>query len=639
MQTIVIVGGGPRGVSVLERLIAILNSRKKLEEVRIVLVDKVQPGAGAIWETKQTRVLCMNTLANAVTLFTEPGSTISAPILPGPTLYEWIKATQYKSYPDDQDIVDRFAEELKEIRPESHPSRALYGEYIQWFYNRTKAKIPSYVKFEEKIATVERVERKDEYDVLYLNDGTTINSNATVIASGWERPAFNQEESKLNDEITKYNADKPEDKKLHWIEPNNPIEQNVEIIPAGENVIARGLGMGFFDFVSLVTIGREGKFIGDQTSIDLEYKPSGKEPKIFVSSGRGYPYLPKSLYDSLPPDSPLLRLKKVIQQINEEYPIEKDGWSKKLVDFTKQVFPAIIHDAYDAFYTTLWTFYPEKVHKPIEEIREIIDKQDALALYQGPTEELKSVADEHPDLDRYNLKKCQSIEELTQNVCDLIGKDLLESHLAYTSPQKSFLWAISCCRKPASILGVGRYSQESRRAIYSKLMNFGQMVGSGPPAFRTAQLRALIKAGIVKFLGGRPTIEIKENGFVAKSETTNNIEISSRYLVDAWMHRVDSRLSRPGLTKNLVEQGIGRPFPVRFESGEIVDSASLEVDPITRRLVRKDGAIDSRIHLIGIPTWSQMPDTTISPMPGTNPLMLQETDKAAVSAATIIGAW
>ncbi len=51
--------------------------------------------------------------------------------------------------------------------------------------------------------------------------------------------------------------------------------------------------------------------------------------------------------------------------------------------------------------------------------------------------------------------------------------------------------------------------------------------------------------------------------------------------------------------------------------------------------MRADGTLDPRLHIIGIPTWGQLPDTTISPMPGTDPLMLQETDKAARSALAV----
>ncbi|EAY15345.1 hypothetical protein TVAG_224210 [Trichomonas vaginalis G3] len=130
-----------------------------------------------------------------------------------------------------------------------------------------------------------------------------------------------------------------------------------------------------------------------------------------------------------------------------------------------------------------------------------------------------------------------------------------------------------------------------------------------------------------------------KKGFVVSSQNSNNEQITAKYLVDAWMHRTDATRPREGLTKSLLETGIARLYSLRNTKGENVPTPCLEIDPMTRRLVNNDGKIDQRVHLIGIPTWSQMPDTTISPMPGTDSLMLQETDKAAVSAAKIVGAW
>ena len=62
-----------------------------------------------------------------------------------------------------------------------------------------------------------------------------------------------------------------------------------------------------------------------------------------------------------------------------------------------------------------------------------------------------------------------------------------------------------------------------------------------------------------------------------------------------------------------------------------VETAAPETDADTRRTVHPDGTLDPRLHIVGIPTGKQWADTTISPMPGTNPLMLQETDKTALS--------
>ena len=99
---IALIGAGPRGISVLERLAAYLRDSSSFgqaqtktqavgPQITVHIVDDSQIGAGRVWDTTQTRTLCMNTLADAVTLFTEPGSTVGASVLSGPTLYEWIR--------------------------------------------------------------------------------------------------------------------------------------------------------------------------------------------------------------------------------------------------------------------------------------------------------------------------------------------------------------------------------------------------------------------------------------------------------------------------------------------------------------------------------------------------------------------
>ena len=160
---------------------------------------------------------------------------------------------------------------------------------------------------------------------------------------------------------------------------------------------------------------------------------------------------------------------------------------------------------------------------------------------------------------------------------------------------------------------------ESRTSTYKEFMAFGQMVGSGPPLFRTRQLLALVDAGLVTFLGQRPQLEIREK-FTLR---TAHGEASSTWLIDAWMHSPDVRRAGDPLAVSL--NGRVRAF---------VDHGQATGSPETtwnRRAVNPGGAEDPRLHIVGIPTYSQWPDTTISPMPGTDPLMLQETDRTAGS--------
>ena len=94
MPSIAIVGAGPRGISLVERLAAHLRTTPLHSPLRLHIIDDAPLGAGRIWDTEQTRTLCMNTLAGAVTLFTEPSSTTTA--LPSPpTPPSWPTAGRY----------------------------------------------------------------------------------------------------------------------------------------------------------------------------------------------------------------------------------------------------------------------------------------------------------------------------------------------------------------------------------------------------------------------------------------------------------------------------------------------------------------------------------------------------------------
>ena len=60
---IAIVGMGPRGISILERLSARMDDSS--DPITVHLIDDAQHGAGRNWETDQTKTLCMNTRAGA----------------------------------------------------------------------------------------------------------------------------------------------------------------------------------------------------------------------------------------------------------------------------------------------------------------------------------------------------------------------------------------------------------------------------------------------------------------------------------------------------------------------------------------------------------------------------------------------
>lgn len=89
--TLAIVGAGPRGVGVLERLSA--NAPELLGGRRLVvhLIDPFPPGAGRVWRYEQSPLLRMNSMPEDVTVFTDESVRIDGPVRPGPSLIEWVR--------------------------------------------------------------------------------------------------------------------------------------------------------------------------------------------------------------------------------------------------------------------------------------------------------------------------------------------------------------------------------------------------------------------------------------------------------------------------------------------------------------------------------------------------------------------
>lgn len=89
-MNIAIIGAGPRGLSLCERLIAQASINQ--QSLSLTLIDPYPPG-GAIWQTNQPQSLLLNSVTSQVTLFTDETLETGGPINPGPSLYEWAKKT------------------------------------------------------------------------------------------------------------------------------------------------------------------------------------------------------------------------------------------------------------------------------------------------------------------------------------------------------------------------------------------------------------------------------------------------------------------------------------------------------------------------------------------------------------------
>lgn len=136
-----VVGAGPRGLSVLERICA--NERKSPAhgELRIHVVDPHPPGAGRVWRTDQPDLLLMNTVASQVTVYTDDSVEMEGPIEAGPSLYEWARSV-VRGDGVGPGLPGGALAEARQLGPDDYPTRAFYGHYLGDTFRRVVAERP-----------------------------------------------------------------------------------------------------------------------------------------------------------------------------------------------------------------------------------------------------------------------------------------------------------------------------------------------------------------------------------------------------------------------------------------------------------------------------------------------------------------
>lgn len=611
---IAIVGMGPRGTSTLERIAA----RAPAGPLDLHLIDDAEHGPGRVWRTDQTPLMCMNTLAGAVTLFTDPSVEMSGPVAEGPTLLEWghlasgILARGGRAGLAGAGLDDRladFAAELAALRPESHPSRALFGHYLRWCHARALAALPSDVRVTHHHQRAVGLDDAEGRQHVRLADGTGVAVDAVIWAPGWLP-----------------REDSPTDLALFGhgtrVAPDSPIDQDLAAVPAGEPVLVRGLGMSFFDTLTLLTLGRGGRFVPG--SGGLAYEPSGREPVVHVTSRRGVPFRAKSRYGGLPPKPEHRFLRSV------DWAARRREARAHPIDFTTEMWPLIQRDGYAGFVRTLARVRPQAAPGGFLEVEG--------AVTDSPLSELPGVLETLlPDpSDRFDLptlmhpaeRPFDSPAAFDAFVESYVDDDLAEADLGLDSPLKAGLWEIQSARRfVAETLSFGAGDPTAQRTTQRDFAAFGGMVGSGPPAFRNEELQALHRAGVVHFVGPGATVAHDGEQLSAASPWVEGSRVTATVLVDAWMHAPAHAETTDPFARDLAERG--RTRAVRLADGS--QGRGWDITP-EAAVVGADGRPDNSLWLLGIPVEEARGDTTISPMPNANATMLRETDAAAAAA-------
>ncbi|MFF2251848.1 FAD/NAD(P)-binding protein [Streptomyces sp. NPDC058142] len=538
--SLVIVGAGPRGTGILERIAANAPEYAGLE-LDIHLVDPFPPGGGRVWRQAQSSLLWMNSQSQDVTMFTDDTVELDGPVLPGPALHEWADL-------DGRAFADR----------------QLQGAYLRWVYERSVAALPPGVTVRHHPRRALRVSgpREGRQQVWLDGRARPLLADTVVLAQGHLDAELDQEQHELSAYAREHG--------LVHLPPDFTADSDLSALAPGEDVLVRGFGLAFVDLMVLLTEGRGGRYEGDM------YVPSGREPVLYVGSRRGIPYHSKIGYDWIGERPPLPRFLGPAEI--DELLARPDGY-----DFRRDVWPLIDKELGFAHYHRLFTAHPgrtavawadfEEKYAAAEPLSAELQALVASAV-PDPADRLDLTALDHP-LDGV---RHTSYEELQEGLRGYITADLERRHDPAHSPDLAvFLGLLSVYGQVVRLGDIGSWWH-----------GFFSYLASGPPGPRLRQLLALSRAGVVKFAGADMRVTAEDGVFRATSATVPGSVIEARALVEARLPHPTLARTRDQLLRELYEEG-ARATPAGL----------LAVDPEDGRILHRDGTAHPRRFALG----------------------------------------
>ncbi len=630
INTVVLVGAGPRGTSVLERLLANYAASASSElsstpavdpatedpgtrppALHIDVVDPYPAGPGRVWQPGQSRLYLMNTQSFYPTVI--PEDPALAPPLAGSSFETW-RMERRKDIADGR-TEGLSAEEIAELQgleARDFPSRALYGRYLRTTLDALLEKVPPGVslRFHETEATAVRREGGAARFAVELADGGRLAADAVVLSLG-------HLESRLNPEQRSF-AVAASDLGLSYFPPAAPADVDWSKVPAGEPVLVRGMGLNFFDVMGQLTEGRGGSFRHSESG--LVYEPSGEEPRIIAASRRGTPYRAKAGLDSY--YAPTLRLRYLT-----EAAIRRFTAGGILPGFDHDLWPLLHRDSLWAYYTTLVSRQPDAVtakegflaalEEAMRPHAHAADRWEAMANevvadYVSPKHRLDLRALAAP----LAGKSFNSRDELDRAVIDYLDDDARRSFAGESDPVKMAVLALHAGRAVLkSVVSDGGITDESWVAeLRGWFESFVEGLASGPPALRAEQLAALARAGVVGFVGPDPkfSVDRKSRMFTATSPWVHDGPVAARCLIEALAPANKVAASQSVLMRQLIADGLVRPKLMMTPEGTPVQTTGLDVVPHPYRPVAANGSVTQGIYVIGLQLSSAQWGTAIA---------------------------
>ncbi|NUT49133.1 MAG: FAD/NAD(P)-binding protein [Saccharothrix sp.] len=511
---IALVGAGPRGTSLLERLVA--NSAECLPDTALTVhvIDPFPPGGGRVWRD-QSPSLWSNTPAGDCTLFTDDTVACAGPVEPGPTLAEWAAAITARRCPLPEgfaagpDVLDEAARTHRGW----FPTRSLVGAYLSWVFWRTAARgRPNVDVVVHRAVAVDTLELPGGGQRVVLSDGGTLDVDVVVHAQGNSDVAPTPDQADL--------ADLAARRSLVYV-PSKAVTESVpDTVPAGEPVLLRGLGLSAVDTILMVTEGRGGRFRRNRDGV-LRYLPSGREPLLYAGSRRGLPYRARPAHQPA--------------QLPEPRYLRPGAVAPGPVDFSVDLWPLIARDLTEAGLRALAAARPERFAvDPGPFLSALTELEWGTPAYRRLV--MRAVPDPGDRFDVADMdhlltgRRFAGLDAVTRWVDGYLAEEVAGDR---RDSSATALYYHVRALADALLAGFGHRDLAAGSPPHSlaDFLEFCRFRTSGPPSYRLEQLRALIDAGLLRLIGEGMAVEVGADAFVARS-TSHGQAVTARVLVE-----------------------------------------------------------------------------------------------------------
>lgn len=615
--TVGIVGMGPRGLIMLERLCANAATDLDRDPTTVHAIDTGPAGAGRVWSPDQSMHLLMNTVAAQITIFTDVSVSCVGPVVPGPNLYEW--ATLLTTMGAVAEYPDDVLKQARDLGPNSYPTRALYGHYLRWAFQRIIETAPPHITVRVHRDLAVELDERGEKQIVHLAGGDHLVLDAVVLAQGHLPTALSP-------------AGAPRSGARHIV-PGNPADVDLDAIAPGESVGLRGLGLAFFDYLTLLTQGRGGVF-EERADGRIEYRASGREPRLFAGSRRGVPYHARGDNQKGMGErhQPVLLTTRTIRTLRERAASRGD------VCFRKDVWPLIAREVELVYYRallrrrgvateTIAAFLQSYLLSPAGSLLEerLLRRHSVAERDRWNWQTIETPYDEHA---------VRGPAEFTRWLVTHLERDaVLARGGNVDEPVKAALDALRDLRNEIRQVvdhgGITGHSYRDELAGWYSPFNAGLSIG--PPRGRITEMAALIRAGVLEPVGPgmRVTPVADSGGFLLSSSVVPGPPIAVTTLIEARIQDSDIRVTADPLLRRLIDTGQAAPYRIPNPDGSHYETGGLAVTERSSHLLDARRRAHPQRFALGVTTEGVHWATAAGVRPGVDSVTLSAADAVA----------